>query len=105
MLKRLRKALVKSFVGAIALGWVFADSISQLASMFAAPVASWITRREYRDFAQRTEVGTAFSLQGALPYLIRFSALLIVGCLLLRWLYWKPLEEETVTADESPDRT
>ena len=94
MLKRLRRALVKSFVGAIALGWIFADSISRLANMFASPVASWVARREYRDLAEHTMVGTAFSLQDALPDLVRCFALLVLGLLLLRWLYWKPLEEE-----------
>ncbi len=96
MLKRLRKALVKSFVGAIALGWVFAQGIIHFAYVFSAPIANWFARREYSGLLDRHPVG--FSFQDALPELIRSLALLVLGYLLLRWLYFKPIEEETIKA-------
>lgn len=95
MLERLRKVLVESFVGAIALGWLFAQGILHFAYIFSAPVAGWLTRREYRGIAERMNALTSFSLQDALPELIRSFSLLVVAYLLLRWLYYKPLATET----------
>jgi hypothetical protein len=91
MLERLKRALVNSFVGAIALGWLFAQGILHFAYVFSAPVAGWLTRREYHGMV----VSTGFSLQDALPELVRSVSLLLVGYLLLRWLYYKPIESET----------
>jgi hypothetical protein len=41
---------------------------------------------------------TGFSLQDAIPELVRSLALLLVGYFLLRWLYFKPLEDELADA-------
>jgi hypothetical protein len=95
MLKRLRSALVRSFVGAVALGWVFAESVFHFAYMFSAPITGWLSRREYRGLSGQSIGPTGFSFQDAVPELIRSLSLLIVGYFLLRWLYFKPLEEET----------
>ena len=94
MLKRLRKVLVESFVGAIALGYVFAQAILHIAWVFAAPVTAYFTRREYPGIIEHMAAPRGFSLQDALPSLARACALLIVGYVLLRWLYFKPLDEE-----------
>jgi hypothetical protein len=95
MLERLRKALVESFVGAIALGWVFAQGIFHFAYMFVAPVAHWLARREYRGLTDQTTAPIGFSLQDALPDLVKSFSLLVIGYVLLRWLYFKTLKEET----------
>ena len=94
MLKRLRRVIVKSFIGAIALGYVFAQAISNFAWVFVAPVTGYFTRREYPGIIEHTVAPRGFSLQDALPPLARACALFIVGYVLLRWLYFKPLEEE-----------
>ena len=94
MFERLKNALVNSYVGAIALGWVFAQGILHFAYMFSAPVAGWLTRREYHGMTDR-DISTSFSLQDALPELIRSFSLVLVAYLLLRWLYYKPLAAET----------
>jgi len=94
MLDRLKRVLVESFVGAIALGYVFAQGLLHFAWIFSAPVAAYLTRREYRGIMERTAAPTGFSLQDALPELARCCALLLVGYVLLRWLYFKPLGEE-----------
>ena len=93
MLERLRKVLVETFVGAIALGWVFSQGILHFAYIFSAPVAGWLARREYHGMLNR--VTTEFSLQEALPELVKSISLLLIGYLLLRWLYYKPFEPET----------
>ena len=94
MLERLKRVLVESFVGAIALGWIFAQGILHFAWVFSAPIAGYVTRREYRGIMERTAAPTGFSLQDALPEVARSCALLLVGYVLLRWLYFKPLVEE-----------
>lgn len=104
MFKRLKRALVTSFVGTIALGWLFAQGIMHFANIVSAPVAGWLVRREYRGVMERANVATGFSLQDALPELIRSFSLLLVGYLLLRWLYFKPLEQEATESgsEQSP---
>ena len=104
MFKRLKRALVTSFVGAIALGWVFAQVILHFAYIFSAPIAGWLMRREYRGMTERANTATGFSLQDALPELVRSFSLLLVGYFLLRWLFFKPLEQETTESgsEQSP---
>jgi hypothetical protein len=94
--ERLKRALVTSFVGAIALGWVFAQGILHFASIFSAPVAGWLMRREYRGMLERANGLTGFSLQDALPELAKSFFLLLIGSLLLRWLYITPSEQFSV---------
>ena len=95
MLKQLKKILVESFVGAIALGWIFSQSILHFTFVFSSPIASWIQRRQYAGFVTDKHISTAFSLQDAVPDLIRSVSLLLAGYLLLCWLYSKPIEAET----------
>lgn len=92
MLNRLRTVLVKSFVGAIALGWIFAQAILHFGYTFVAPLGDWLNRR----LCCSTEEAAAakMSLYPAIPEALRFAAIFIVGYLLLRWLYYKPLKEE-----------
>lgn len=94
MLRKLRRSLVESFVGAIALGWLFAQAILHFAYIFAAPFANWLMRREYRGVLDRNGYPVGFSFADALPEVIRCVVLLVVGYLLLRWLYFKPLDDE-----------
>ena len=91
MLKRLKKALVESFVGAIALGWIFAQGILHFANIFATPLAGWITRGEYRGLSNSVTLPSGFLFRDALPDLIRSFFMLLMGYILLRWLYFKPL--------------
>jgi hypothetical protein len=94
MLERLKKALVESFVGAIGLGYLLATSISHLANIFASPIASWVSRKEYGEMMPKVSQG--FSYQEALPELARSVVILVVWYSLVRWLYFKPVEKETV---------
>jgi hypothetical protein len=99
MLRQLKRVLVNSFVGAIALGWLFAQGILHFAYVFSSPVAGWLTRREYHGMVDRPTISLAFSFQEALPELLRSFSLLLVGYLLLRWLYYDPLEPEATESD------
>lgn len=102
MLKRLKSALVDSFVGAIALGWLLAQGIMHFAYIFTAPVADWVARREYREFALRSGVSTGFSFEGALPELAKSVSLLLLCYILLRWLYFKPAVPQSVESNAGP---
>ncbi len=84
-----------SYVGTIALGWMFAQGLLHFAYVFSEPVAHWLTRREYLEIVGRATVSTRFSFQDALPELIRSIALLLVAYVLLRWLYYEPTAPET----------
>jgi hypothetical protein len=90
MFDRLKRSLVESFVGAIALGWLFAQGIFHFANIFVAPVTAWIGRSEYRSLTGSASVSAGFLLQDAMPELFRSFFLLLIGYILLRWLYLKP---------------
>jgi hypothetical protein len=94
MFKRLKQALVSSYVGTVAVGWIFAQGILHFAYVFSAPITSWIARDEYRGIiAQSTTKG--FRFQDGLPELVRSIALLVLGYLLLRWLYFGQFEQKS----------
>jgi len=84
MFDRLKQALVGSYVGAIALGYLFAQGVLHFVNIFTSPVAGWVARKQYGEFLPRTTVPAGFSLQDALPELVRFSLLLLVWSVLLR---------------------
>lgn len=101
MFERLKRALVESFVGAIALGWLFAQGILHFAFVFTAPLAGWISRHEYFALvAAKTPPG--FWLRDSFLELARSSSLLLLGYVLLRWLYFKPLEKGTPELGPDP---
>jgi hypothetical protein len=104
MFDRLRQALVESYVGAVALGYLFAEAILHFVNIFASPVAGWITRKQYGDFVSRTTAPTGISPQDALPELVRFLLLLLVWYVLMRWLYFKALDKETSEPVPNPEQ-
>jgi len=91
MLNRLKRALVESFVGAIALGYVLAQIIMHFVNVFASPIVAWIVRDEYHQLAPQSSAPMALPYRYALPELLSFLLLLLVWFALLRWLYWKPV--------------
>jgi hypothetical protein len=95
MFDRLKQALVESYVGAIALGYLFAQVILHFVNIFASPVGGWISRKQYGGLVPGNTALPGFSLQDALPELIRFFVLLLVWSVLLRWLYFRPRANET----------
>ena len=90
MFERLKHALVGSYVGAIALGWLFAQGVIQFVNIFAAPIAGWVSRNDYRAIVPGGAALAGFSLRDALPDLSRSVVLFLVWYLLVRWLYFTP---------------
>jgi hypothetical protein len=94
MLKRLKRALVDSYIGAIALGYALAQCILHFVNIFAAPIAGWITRSEYKDALTHSTSLIGFTFKDALPEFVRFVLLLAVWYVLVRWLYFTPVTPE-----------
>jgi hypothetical protein len=110
MLDRLRRILVESYVGAIAMGWVLADCIAHFVGIFSAPIAGWVSQKNYHALTQKmTEPQTTGSLdfpfQDALPELVRTVLFLLIWFAIVRWLYYKPfaLASPQPDADVKPD--
>ena len=101
MFDRMKQALVESYVGAIALGYLFAQGVLHFVNIFVSPVAGWLSRKQYGELMHPT---TGFSPQDALPELVRFFLLLLVWYVLLRWLYFKRLTEDTVAPVPNPEQ-
>ena len=101
MFDRLKRALVESYIGAIALGYAFAQGILHFVNIFVSPIAGWVSRKEYGGLMPSTSRLPGFSLQDALPEAIRFSFLALVWLVLMRWLYLKPLKQDV--SEQAPD--
>jgi hypothetical protein len=91
MLERLRRAMVESYVGAVALGYLLAQVILHFVNVFTQPFAGWITRKQYGGMLAGSRELPGFSLKDAVPELIRFVLLIVAWYVLVRWLYVKPV--------------
>ena len=98
MLDQLKRTLVESYVGAIALGYLLAQVILHFVGIFTSPVSDWIIRKEFGKWTQYGAALKGYPLEDALPQLIWFFALLLLWYVLLRWLYFKPFKKETSEA-------
>ncbi|MGA2673779.1 MAG: hypothetical protein ABSE99_11185 [Terracidiphilus sp.] len=104
MLERLKTALVDSFVGAIALGWLFAQGVARFVGIFIEPVSRWITQRQYWEMSQANSGPRAFPFQLALSQLLTSVLLLLIAYGLLRWLYYPAAEEQGQTGTTEPEQ-
>ena len=91
MFSRLKHSLVESYVGTLALGWIFAYAILDFVSIFTAPITAWSMRGVARTMLIPEPTGLL--LRDSLPYLVASPSLFLLGYILLRWLYFKPREE------------
>ena len=98
MFDRLKQAVVESYVGAIALGYLFAQLVQHFVNIFASPIAGWIERKQYGAFVSRTSAPVGFSFQDAVPELVRFFLLLLFWSVLLRWLYFEAPQKRDIRA-------
>jgi hypothetical protein len=103
MFERFKRALVESFVGAIALGYLLAQCILHFVNIFASPIAGWVSRNDYRAIIPSGAALVGFSLKDALPDLTRFVLLFLVWYLLVRWLYFTPPKTDTSEPAPNPE--
>jgi hypothetical protein len=116
MFKKARKALVESFVGAIALGCVFAYGVFNLVEAVSVPISNWAAQQYMVSFSNPSVSRRVVEfpwLVVARP-LFQGAALVLVGYLLLRWLYYPTKQTATAATgvsaeapqgDESPTPT
>jgi hypothetical protein len=104
VLDRLKQALVETYVGAIALGYLFAQGILHFVNIFASPVAHWVSRKQYGGLVPGTTALPGFSLQDAVPELLTFSLLALFWYVLVRWLYVKHLTKEISEPAPNPEQ-
>jgi ABC-type sulfate transport system permease component len=90
MLDRLKIALVRSYIGAIGLGWLLAQGLMHLTGIVTAPLAIWVQRYEFPGMSERVHLSGS-PLAAAMPELVRGVCLLLLCYALLRWLYFKPI--------------
>ena|SRR5256885_2896530 len=94
MFERLKRSLVESFIGAIALGYLLAQTILYFVGIFSVPLTGWISRREYPELTSHSTARSGFPFGEATPQLVSFALLSVIWYILLRWLYFGPLKEE-----------
>jgi hypothetical protein len=96
MFKRLKRALVESYIGAIALGYLLAEAILYFIGIFSTPVGSWLAQQRFSTPASHRLSADLIVLSG-LPQLINSVLLLLLWYVLLRWLYVEKSPKQTVT--------
>jgi hypothetical protein len=97
MLNRLKRALVDSYVGAIALGYLLGEGVEQLAMVVTAPFSEWIGLREMHWISPQNYLEPSFRFQPSIGPLVHGVFFVLLGLVLLRWLYypakvWVPSE-------------
>ena len=104
MLEALKAALVDSFVGAIALGWLFAQGITRFIGAFIEPLSLWIARRQNATIYNTNSGPAAFPFQFALSQLLTALLLLTVAFALLRWLFYPAAVEQDHAQSPDPEQ-
>ena len=102
MLDRLKRVLVESFIGAIALGYLFAQAVLHFVNIFAAPIVGWASQKTYQGIVPRTTATTGLPLEAALPQLVSFVVLLLIWYVLVRWLYFAPPKRDALEPAPNP---
>jgi len=101
MSDRLKRALVESFIGTIALGYLLAQALLYFVGIFSRPVEQWVQQRMYPTLA--ANASQSFPIEAALPQAISFIVLLLVFYVLLRWLYFQPMVQRHPSLTRTPD--
>jgi hypothetical protein len=89
MFERMKRALVESYVGAIAMGWLLATAVLDFVGIFSSPVQFWVSANEYQSVSHSSSAPISFHFQDALPEVLKTFLVLILWYVLFRWLYLK----------------
>lgn len=90
MLEKIRKAMVESFVGAIAIGVLIANSIVNFVMGITTPLTEWLTMRLQNRQENPYYPSPEFPFQRLIPQWIASAVFLLIAYALLRWLYMEP---------------
>ena len=94
MFDRLKRVLVESFIGVVALGYLLAVITEYFVSVFSSPIAAWAGRNLYAGLVTRSAANMPVPLRAALSPATSFVFLLFIWYILLRWLYFSPVKGE-----------
>jgi hypothetical protein len=100
MFDRLKMVLVESFIGVIALGYLFAEAILYFVNIFTTSLAVLVGRITPPPFSP----GGREPLEVVLRPVTSFLVLLLVWYVLLRWLYFTPPKRATSDPTPSPNQ-
>jgi hypothetical protein len=103
MLERVKTALVDSFVGAILIGLLLSQGISQIVRVAVNPITVWLQQRQY---SENYPVGSprAVPIETMLPQLLMSVLMLLIAYGLLRWLYFPQAEKQDQDAAQEPEQ-
>ncbi len=104
MLDRLKRAIVESYIGAVALGSMLASCIYSFVGVFADPVGNWLGQKEALRYSQNSIGPAEISFQYSLPSLIRSALIFAIWYALVRWLYFTPPKKATGDLPQSEMR-
>lgn len=91
----LKKALVESYVGVVAIGWMIADAAVRIASALQAPILTGFRQHLASEMVGLKPTREPIEWQLVYPDLISAAILLAFSYGLLRWLYYaKPVAAE-----------
>jgi hypothetical protein len=102
-LANMRTALVDSFVGAIAVGWLFADGIARFVSILTEPFQRWLAQRQFWNANHYSSAAPGYPFPDALSILLTSVLLLLIAYGLLRWLYYPPTEKQDQEQPPEPE--
>lgn len=105
MRERAKRALVESYIGAIALGYVLAEAIFAFANIFASPVENWVEQVDYQRLTRVQFPSAHLQFHEAWPPLLRCILYLLLGYALFRWLYFEPVASNRVEPTTTPQET
>lgn len=92
MFERVKRAVVESYIGAIALGYLLATVVLSFVRIFATPISAWVAETRFQGTPNVPPPHLV--LQDAYPEIVSFVLSLVLWYLLLRWLYMKPARSE-----------
>lgn len=97
MIDRLKRALIDSYVGVVAIGWMISDAGVRIASAFSEPILTSFRHRLATETFGVRPSSAPIDWQLVFPDLISAAILLAFSYGLLRWLYFAappPVQDE-----------
>lgn len=104
MFERMKRSLVESYIGAIALGYLLAESILYFVGALATPLSAWASLKQFPATSPRAAFSWADSLSFGALDLAKCVVILVLWYFLFRWLYLKPTKTETSGPASSPEQ-
>jgi hypothetical protein len=104
MLERLKSVLVDSYVGAIGIGLMFSQGIAIFANALTAPLRESLLHWGSSGTSGLFSAAPGFRLQSILPELLNSAFLVLIGYVLLRWLYYPVAEKRDQEQTPEPEQ-